>query len=243
VTLTLVLGCVGLLFGVAVLAIAIGRSAAATSVVYGFCLVASLVSCAAGAAHLFDGSAPASRTLPLGVPWLGTHFRLDALSAYFLAVVGLGSFAASLFALGYGQHEEEPRRVLPFYPAFLAGMNLVLVADDAFTFLVSWEFMSLSSWALVMAHHRNPDNVRAGYVYLVMAGFGTLAILLAFGVLAGPNGGYAFMDIRNGHLSAALAALVLILGLAGAGSKAGLVPLHVWLPLAHRPRRAMSRRS
>ncbi len=112
-------------------------------------------------------------------------------------------------------------------------MILVLIADDAFTFLVSWEFMSLSSWALVMAHHRDPDNVRAGYVYLVMAGFGTLALLLAFGLMAGPDGGYAFLDIRNGPPSPALAALVLILALAGAGSKAGLVPLHVWLPLAH----------
>ena len=148
-----------------------------------------------------------SVTLPLGLPWLGAHFRLDALSAFFLAVVNLGAAAASLFALGYGRHEPAPRRVLPFYPAFLAGMSIVVLADDAFTFLVSWEFMSLSSWALVMAHHRVSDNVRAGYVYLIMASFGTLALLLAFGLLAGPDGGYAFADIRAGHPSAALAAL------------------------------------
>jgi formate hydrogenlyase subunit 3/multisubunit Na+/H+ antiporter MnhD subunit len=123
--------------------------------------------------------------------------------------------------------------VLPFYPAFLAGMSVVVLADDAFTFLVSWEFMSLSSWALVMAHHRVPDNVRAGYVYLIMASFGTLALLLMFGLLAGPEGGYAFADIRAGQLSAGAAAAVLVLALIGAGSKAGLVPLHVWLPLAH----------
>ena len=77
--------------------------------------------------------------------------------------------------------------MLPFYPAFLAGMNLVVLADDAFTFLIAWELMSLTSWALVMAHHREPDNVRAGYVYLVMASFGTLMLLLAFGLLAGPT--------------------------------------------------------
>ena len=94
-------------------------------------------------------------TLPLGLPWLGAHFRLDALAAFFLVVVNLGGAAASLFALGYGRHEPAPQRVLPFYPAFLAGMNLVVLADDAFTFLVSWEFMSLTSWALVMAHHRD----------------------------------------------------------------------------------------
>src|ERR1700726_424655 len=111
-------------------------------------------------------------------------------------------------------------------------MTLVVIADDAFTFLVSWEFMSLTSWALVMAHHRIPENVRAGYIYLVMASFGTLALLLGFGLLAGPDGLYTFAQMRAAHPSAALAALALILTLIGAGSKAGLVPLHVWLPLA-----------
>ena len=172
-------------------------------------------------------------TLPVGVPWLGAHLRIDALSAFFLVVVDLGAMSASLFALGYGQHETAPERVLPFYPAFLAGMTLVVLADDAFTYLLSWEFMSLTSWALVMSHHRVPDNVRAGYVYLVMASFGTLALLLAFGLLAGPDGHYTFAQMRAAHPSAALGALALILALIGAGSKAGLVPLHVWLPLAH----------
>jgi hydrogenase-4 component B len=123
--------------------------------------------------------------------------------------------------------------VLPFYPAFLAGMNLVLLAADAFTFLFAWEFMSLSSWALVMAHHRRPGNAAAGYLYLLMASFGTLALLLAFGLLAGPSGGYEFQAIRQAPPAATIAAVVLVLALIGAGSKAGLVPLHVWLPLAH----------
>ena len=148
-------------------------------------------------------------------------------------MVNLGGAAASLFALGYGRHERSPGRVLPFYPAYLAAMNLVVLADDAFSFLVSWEFMSLTSWALVVAHHRERENLRAGYVYLLMASFGTLALLLAFGLLAGSNGNYAFEAIRASQPSAALAAMVLILALVGAGSKAGVVPLHAWLPLAH----------
>jgi hydrogenase-4 component B len=123
--------------------------------------------------------------------------------------------------------------VLPFYPLFLAGITLVVIADDAFTFLFTWEFMSLSSWALVMAHDHVRENLRAGYVYLVMASMGTLALLLAFGLLAGPDGAYAFSAIRDSHPSSTLAALVLVLVLIGTGSKAGLVPLHVWLPLAH----------
>jgi formate hydrogenlyase subunit 3/multisubunit Na+/H+ antiporter MnhD subunit len=93
--------------------------------------------------------------------------------------------------------------------------------------------MSLTSWALVIAHHQVRENLRAGYVYLLMASFGTLALLLGFGLLAGSNGNYAFEAIRAAHPSAAPAALVLILAIVGAGSKAGLVPLHAWLPLAH----------
>ncbi|HEY8288198.1 MAG TPA: proton-conducting transporter membrane subunit, partial [Acetobacteraceae bacterium] len=140
---------------------------------------------------------------------------------------------AGLFALGHARHEQEPQRILPFYPVFLAGMILVVIADDAFLFLFSWEVMSLASWALVMAHHQEPGNARAGYVYLLMAMFSGLVLLLAFGTLAGVQGGYTFDAMRAAHPAPWLAGLVFVLALIGAGSKAGLVPLHVWLPLAH----------
>jgi hydrogenase-4 component B len=233
VTLTITLACAAALLALGVIAVVVGRSGVATRLVYGASLLIAIISLAAAITHLLGVAAPLRLTLPLGVPWLGAHFRLDALSAFFLAVVDLGAASASLFALGYGQHEKTPERVLPFYPAFLAGMTLVVIADDAFTFLASWEFMSLSSWALVMAHHRIPENVRAGYVYLVMASFGTMALLLAFGLLAGPDGLYAFAQMRAAQPTATFGALALILALIGAGSKAGIVPLHVWLPLAH----------
>ncbi|MGC1280308.1 MAG: hydrogenase 4 subunit B [Xanthobacteraceae bacterium] len=221
------------LLAVAALAVLVGRQRIATPLIYGLCAGVALISLFVAIKHLLGAAPTESMTLPLGIPWIGARFRIDALSAFFLAVVDLGAVTASIFALGYGRHEPAPLRVLPFYPAFLAAMSLVTLADDAFTFLVSWEFMSLTSWALVMAHHRVPENVRAGYIYLVMASFGTLALLLAFGLLAGPEGHYAFAQIRAAHPTAGLAALALILALIGSGSKAGLVPLHVWLPLAH----------
>jgi formate hydrogenlyase subunit 3/multisubunit Na+/H+ antiporter MnhD subunit len=225
---------IAVLIATAVAGIIMGGSSRGRHAVYGATLTASLALLTnALIALLRPGEVPSETVLPFGIPWLGAHFRLDALAAFFLAVVNLGAAAASLFAIGYGRHEAAQRRVLPFYPAFLAGMNLVVLADDAFTFLASWEFMSLSSWALVVAHDREPDNVRAGYVYLVMASFGTLTLLLTFGLLAGPDGGYAFADIRGEHPSAPFAAAILILALIGTGSKAGIVPLHVWLPLAH----------
>jgi formate hydrogenlyase subunit 3/multisubunit Na+/H+ antiporter MnhD subunit len=231
-TLVIALWCVAILLALACVAVAASHARLAHPLIYGTCLAVSLVGLGAGLAALLGGEVPAM-TLPLGVPWIGAHFRLDALSAFFLAVVDLGAAGASLFALGYARHEEAPQRVLPFYPAFLAAMNLVLLADDAFTYLASWEFMSLSSCALVMAHHREPENVRAGYIYLVMASAGTIALLLAFGALAGADGGYAFEVIRRNPPASVLSALVFCLALFGAGSKAGLVPLHIWLPLAH----------
>ena len=215
-------------------AMVFGRRSWATPLVYGACLMLSAVGCANAAAHLIAaGQTSSTATLPIGLPWIGAHFAVDGLAMFFLVVVNLGGAAASLYALGYGRHERAPHRVLPFFPLFLAAMNLVCIAADAFSFLLAWEFMSLTSWALVMVHHRDAANRKAGYVYLVMASFGTLALLLAFGLMAGPGGAFTFAAMRTHAHSPAIVAMVLALVLVGAGSKAGLVPLHVWLPLAH----------
>jgi len=231
--LTVLLCSVAALLGTAVLGVAAGDRAWGRAAVYGATIMLTAAAFAAAATHLLGGTGSRAVVLPLGLPWLGAHLSLDALSAFFLAVINLGAAAAALYGLGYGRHEPSPGRVLPFFPAFVAGMNLVPLAADAFSFLLAWEFMSLASWALVMAQHRDADNARAGYVYLVMASFGTLALLLAFGLLAGSGGDYAFEAMRGGERGPLVPALVLALALLGAGSKAGLVPLHVWLPLAH----------
>jgi formate hydrogenlyase subunit 3/multisubunit Na+/H+ antiporter MnhD subunit len=216
-----------------VLAVFGRRFRAGSTFVYGGAFVIAALLFCASVLRLLSGDAPTELTLPFGLPWLGAHFRIDALSAFFLAVVNFGAAAASFYAIGYGRHESEPARVLPFFPAFLAAMNLVLAADDAYTFLLSWELMSLASWALVMAHYRKDANARAGFVYILMASLGTFALLLAFGLLAGAGGDYAFAAIRAHPPSALVAGLALALALFGAGSKAGLAPLHIWLPLAH----------
>ncbi len=229
----LLLSGIAALLILALLALFLSGRSSATSVVYGGGLLLSLGLLGVGAQHLLGNTAPLELSLPLGLPWIGAHFRLDALSAFFVVIVNLGAAVSCLYGLGYGQHAEDPSRVRPFVPAFVAGMNLVLLAADAFTFLLSWEFMSLASWALVVAAHRDPRSLRAGYIYALMASLGTFALLLAFGLLAGPNGSYAFAAMRAAHFTPAVGALVLCLVVLGAGSKAGLVPLHVWLPEAH----------
>jgi hydrogenase-4 component B len=230
----LILICVAALLAISAVAVTLSRSVLATPLIYSATFLVCAAALAVGLQHLLSVPATVSElVLPLGLPWLGAHFRLDALSTLFLIIVNLGGAAAALYGIGYGRHEESPERVLPFFAAFLAGMNLVVLAGDAFSFLLSWEFMSLASWALVLSHHRDAENTRAAYIYLVTAGFGTMCLLLAFGLLAGPAGGYDFDAMRAASLSPGLSALVLALALLGAGSKAGLVPFHVWLPLAH----------
>ena len=176
---------------------------------------------------------PQLMQLPLGLPSIGLRLRLDALSSVFAIVVNLGAGLASLYAIGYGRHESDQGRVLPFYCLFLLGMNFVVLADDAFSFLLAWEFMSLSSWALVLTQHRDEENRRAALLYLTMAAIGTLALLFAFGLLAGSAGSYGFDEIRARELGPVASAVVLILVLIGTGSKSGLAPLHAWLPPAH----------
>src|SRR5215468_1696536 len=112
----LALACAAALIATAPIAVVLGDTRLARPAVYGICLSASLMLLALALLALLGVSETASvATLPLGIPWLGAHFRLDALAAFFLAVVNLGAAAASLFALGYGRHEDAPRRVLPFY--------------------------------------------------------------------------------------------------------------------------------
>jgi hydrogenase-4 component B len=109
------LWCVAGLLVVACVAVVMSRSRAATPAVYGLCLVVSLIALGTASAYLVANAAtPEVASLPLGLPWIGAHFRLDALAAFFLVIVDLGAAAASLFALGYGRHEAAPHRVLPF---------------------------------------------------------------------------------------------------------------------------------
>ena len=130
--LSVVIVCAATLLALDPIAVLMVRSPAATRVIYAASMVTTAISLAAAMIHLLAVRTPEAVAFPVGVPWLGAHLRLDALSAFFVAVVDLGAMSASLFALGYGEHEETPARMLPFYPVFLAGMTLV-VLGDAFT--------------------------------------------------------------------------------------------------------------
>ncbi len=204
--------------GAAAIALVIPRRA--MGVVYAACMAAALCGCA-GDLSALAGHLDLKMKIAAGLPSAGLNFRLDALSAFFGLIVNIGIAAASLYGLGLGKAELS-KRIEPFYPVFCAAMNLTLLADDAFGFLFSWEVMSLSSWALVVAHHEEETCRKAAYVYLIMAAAGTVALLFAFGGMAGSAGGYAFDAIRAHKLSPFMPALVLAAAFDPAPAKAAV---------------------
>ena len=180
-------------------------------------------------------AAPETRDLPLGLPDLPMHLRLDALAGFFLALIGLTVSGVSLYAAGYFRAGEgtAPGLMCLQYHVFLASMAMVVIADDAFTFMVAWETMALASYFLVTTQHRVPEIQRAGFLYLLLAHLGAIALLLCFGVLQGGSWHFTFDAMRAASLSPTRASVAFGLALVGFGAKAGLVPLHVWLPEAH----------
>jgi len=192
---------------------------------------------AAGVWVLAGDSASATAELPFGLPWFPWHVRLDALSGFFLSIVGSVSLAVGIYGTayvrGFERGSDSPVVLGGFAGLFLAGMQLVVLADDAFVFMVAWELMSLSSYFLVAFHHEHAANRRAAFIYLLMAHVGGLAILLGYGVLASFGDGFAFEQMRVAALPPLWASIAFALAFFGFGMKAGLVPVHVWLPEAH----------
>jgi len=202
---------------------------------------ASALAVLAGALAVHRGSTE-RLVLPLGLQELPVHLRLDPLAGYFLVVVGLLALFVSVYSLGYlrGYLGHRPVTSLVLFSGiFVAGMFLVLLADDALAFLVSWEVMAGSSYFLVIFEDERVENRRAGFLYLLVAHVGAVAILLAFGIMAGfaggfgGFGGYTFDAMRGASYPAGWATAAFLLALFGFAAKAGVVPLHVWLPEAH----------
>ncbi len=178
---------------------------------------------------------PQTAVLPIGLPGLPFHLRLDALSAFFLLVISAAATGVSAFAAGYFRKGEgtPPGLLCLEYHVFLASMAMVVLADDAYAFMVMWETMALSSFFLVTANHRIPEIRRAGYIYLLVAHVGAIGILMCFGVLQANTGDYTFANMRAQQLAPAWASVAFLLAVFGFGAKAGILPLHVWLPEAH----------
>lgn len=190
---------------------------------------------------LVDGVGPPTVSRAWAVPFGSFTVQLDPLSAWFALPILAISALAAVYGFQYLQHDAD-RKALGvswfFYNLLVASMVLVVVARNGVLFLVAWEVMALSSYFLVVYEHEKQSVRDAGRTYLIASHLGT-AFLLAFFVLLGRGAGsLEFADIEawietTGGFSPETAGLLFVLAVIGFGTKAGFMPLHVWLPEAH----------
>jgi hydrogenase-4 component B len=199
--------------------------------------VSGVATVAAGGWALL-GDVIATGQLPLGLPWLKWHVRLDPLSGFFFVLLGTLVAAVALYGPRYAREFARASRGFggtlgAFTAVFVLGMQMLLLADDAFTFMIFWELMSVGGYLLVVYQHEHSANRQAAFLFLLLAHVGALVILVSFGVLAAFGGGFTFDEMRAAPLTPLWATLAFAFALAGFGTKAGIVPLHAWLPEAH----------
>ena len=164
-------------------------------------------------------------------------YSVTPLSAWFLMVLGLVAVPVAVYSMRYFAHAVDASNTATVGIAFtilLGALEVVFVAEDAIAFLCAWEVMTLTTAALVTTDHDVRANRRAAYLYLVMSHVGTGALIAAFLTLAAVSGSQSFSVLLSGHVVAGpVRHGLFVLFLFGFGVKAGIVPLHVWLPEAH----------
>lgn len=214
-----------------------GHPRAQHVVATGLAGVAGAIGILLGAAGLLSPE-PLTASLPSSLPLLTFAVRLDPLAAFFLLMISLAGLAVSVYALGY-LTEFYGRTSMgllgSLYNGFLLSMSLVVMADHGFFFLIVWELMSLLSYFLVVTEHEKADVRYAGFFYLIMTHVGTAFIILTFLMFFQEAGSFSFDAFRHPEqpLPEGMRTFAFLAALIGFGTKAGIVPLHVWLPYAH----------
>lgn len=225
-------------FGAGILGTMIAsRPALARAFSAGCAVVGSGAALMLGIQTLLSGT-PSDLLLPEWLAATGFAFHLDGLGAFFLLVIGLVGIAAAVYGHGYTSHyagRYSLRLVGSLLNGLLLALCLQVAADNALTFLFCWEVMTVSAYLLVMTEHDRPGTVQAGIWYIAMSHAGFAALVAGFLLLGAGSVTASFADLRatSNDLSTLLRDAVFILALLGFGTKAGIVPLHVWLPMAH----------
>jgi hydrogenase-4 component B len=214
-----------------------GRGAMARALVAAAAAVGSVAGLAMGALVIAAG-VPLTFTSSRLLPITGVALRLDGLGGFFLVVVGLVGCAVAIYAFGYSAQyagRYSLRLMGAMFNLLLLALSLQVMADNALTFLILWEAMSLTAYCLVLTEHDRSGTVRAGVWYLAMTHAGFAALIAMFLLISGTDLTSSFASMRAGaaSLSPASRNAVFLLALFGFGAKSGIIPLHVWLPMAH----------
>jgi hydrogenase-4 component B len=192
----------------------------------GFCAAVTMLVHRGHAGYVIDWS------LPFGVCAIG----LDPLSSFFLLPIFLVTFCGSLYALGYWPadlHRTTVPGVTFFYGLLPSAMAMVVMARNGALLLIAWEIMALSAFFLLMTEHAEREVRQAGTVYLLTTHTGTAALMILFSRLNAVTGTFLFPDQGTLSVAGQTATVMFILALVGFGAKAGIMPLHFWLPSAH----------
>ncbi|MBI3994716.1 MAG: hydrogenase 4 subunit B, partial [Nitrospirae bacterium] len=206
-------------------------------IAHGAAMAASVAGIALGLAGLLAPTA-ATFSISSNLPLLAFQIRVDPLSSFFVLIISLSGLAVSQFAVGYVREFENRYSIGALgglYNAFLLSMILVVLADNGFFFLIVWEIMSLVSYFLVVTEHEKAETRYAGFFYLIMTHVGTAFIIVAWLVFYQQAGSFSFEIFRHppAPLPEGFRTLIFATALIGFGTKAGIIPLHVWLPYAH----------
>src|SRR6266511_3723280 len=217
------------------------RARLANLLAFGSSSLAGLCGLCASVAFLAGGNGPRDQyweILNSGIPYLKFSVRLDPLSAFFVLIVSLLALALSIYSFGYARSFYGRKNVGvlgAFYNALLLATTFVFIADNAFFFLVAWEIMAMSAYFLVSFEHEQAEARNAVVLYFVMSHIGTGCIILGFLLFFQASGNYDFDGFRavGSRMSPGTRNAAFLLFLFGFGVKAGIVPLHIWLPAAH----------
>lgn len=203
---------------------------------HAFALLGALLALGLGLSGLAGGTVSVSiaQVLPIG----GVALGLDRLSAFFILVIAVAAVPSAIYALGYTREYEGRYSLAGMGVAlnlFLVSMSLVVMARNALTFLALWEAMSLASYFLVMTERDDRETERAGWLYFVMTHAGFACLLVGFLLLSHATGSMEFAGWQAdaAAVTPATRNLIFVLLAVGFGSKAGVIPLHIWLPKAH----------
>jgi hydrogenase-4 component B len=211
----------------------------ATASTFGLGAIGATAGLLAAIARLVFGDDRSSiRILPSGVPFIDFTIRLDALGAFFLLIISVLALSLSIYSLGYVRTYFGRKNVGilgAFFNTLLLATTLVFLADNAFFFLIAWEIMALSAYCLVSFEHEQEETRRAGVLYFIMSHIGTGCLILGFLLLFQSAGDYSFAHFHalGDKLPPLKRDVAFLLFLIGFGVKAGIVPLHPWLPAAH----------
>jgi hydrogenase-4 component B len=217
------------------------RERLAAVVSFGLAALSAVSSLLAGLSFL--AGAPAGGNEPLELlppllPYLKLTVRLDALGAFFLLIVSLLGLAVSIYSLGYvrGYFGRRNVGVLgAFYNALLLATTLLFAADNIWVFLIAWELTALTAFCLVVFEHEKPETRQAGVLFFIMSHIDAGCIIAGFFLLFQQSGDYSFSSLH--HIGEAMSAgrrnAAFVLFLLGFGIKSGIIPLHIWLPVAH----------